>query len=67
MFGQPHFSQLNSLLNSRFDEQGVLVAVHRGTGLGTVVENTTPAVLAALRSGADMVEVDVVRSSDGEY
>lgn len=44
-----------------------LIAVHRGTGLGMIPENTTGAVLAAVRHGADIVEIDVTRSSDGEY
>lgn len=41
--------------------------MHRGTGLGAIVENTTPAVIAAARSGGDLIEIDVVRSRDGVY
>src|SRR5262249_29350123 len=44
-----------------------LMAVHRGTGLGNVPENTWLAVEAALRQGADMVEIDVVESTDGDF
>ena len=43
------------------------IAVHRGTAHGAVVENTVGAVTAALRSGTDMVEIDVVESTDGDY
>ncbi|MGY0055804.1 glycerophosphodiester phosphodiesterase family protein [Streptomyces sp. LZ34] len=43
------------------------MAVHRGTGLGTIAENTQRAVEAALRQGAEMVEIDVVESTDGEF
>jgi hypothetical protein len=67
VFGQPQYSQINSTLLRMFERRGTLIAVHRGTGLGAIVENTTPAVIAASRSGADLVEVDVVESSDGDY
>lgn len=67
MFGQSRYATINSVLNRRFEERGTLVAVHRGTGLGPIVENTTPAVVAAMRSGADLVEVDIARSKDGVY
>jgi len=45
----------------------VQVAVHRGTGLGAIAENTLGAVVAAARQGADIVEIDVVETSDGEF
>jgi hypothetical protein len=67
VFGQPLYASINRLLNRRFEERGRLIAVHRGSGQGPIVENTTPAVVAAVRSGADIVEVDVVRSADGAY
>ncbi|MHA7142842.1 glycerophosphodiester phosphodiesterase family protein [Arthrobacter sp. CAL618] len=67
MFGQDQFHSINSLLNNRFAEKNPLVAVHRGTGLGMIVENTSHAVTAALRSGADMVEIDVIQSTDGGF
>ena len=31
------------------------------------VENTLPAFYAAMQSGADILEIDVVRSSDGKF
>lgn len=40
---------------------------HRGFGRGSVAENTAAAVRAAAMSHADIVEVDVIRSSDGEF
>lgn len=44
-----------------------LVVAHRGVDGGTIVENTIAAATFAFRSGADMVEFDVTRSSDGEF
>lgn len=67
MFGQNTFRDTNALLNSRFAEKNPLIAVHRGTGLGMIIENTVPAVAAALRSGADMVEIDIIGSTDGDF
>jgi hypothetical protein len=67
MFGLQKFAGINAPLNAAFSGRLPLVAVHRGTGLGTLVENTLPAVTAALRQGAEMVEIDVVESTDGEF
>jgi glycerophosphoryl diester phosphodiesterase len=67
MFGQTQYANTNALLNSKLTERRPLIAVHRGAGQGMIVENTAAAVLAAVRSRADMVEIDVVESSDGEY
>ncbi|MDL5352232.1 glycerophosphodiester phosphodiesterase family protein [Microbacterium sp. zg-YB36] len=66
-FGQPAHTLINRRLNDRFALRGLLIAVHRGTGQGMVAENTAAAVTAAVRSGGDLVEIDVVRSLDGEY
>src|SRR5690606_35073124 len=40
---------------------------HRGTAGGAVTENTADAAHAAFLSGAEIVEIDVISSSDGEY
>lgn len=49
------------------DKNGVLIAVHRGTNGGNVIQNTTMAYLNAIAHKGDMVEVDVIRSKDGEF
>ena len=66
-FGQERHAVVNRRLNERFRTCGVLIAVHRGTGLGMIAENTAAAVTAATRSGGDLIEIDVVRSRDGEF
>ncbi|KKI91856.1 hypothetical protein WQ54_12540 [Bacillus sp. SA1-12] len=43
------------------------MAVHRGSSMGNIIENTLPAFYAAMQSGADILEIDVVRSSDGKF
>ncbi|WP_406713614.1 glycerophosphodiester phosphodiesterase family protein [Trueperella pyogenes] len=44
-----------------------LIAVHRGSSAGTIMPNTISAGKAAVLQGADIVELDVARSLDGEY
>jgi len=66
-FGQPRFASVNAALNDRAAAVGTLVVVHRGTASGSIVENTPEAVVAALASGGDVVEIDAVASTDGEF
>lgn len=40
---------------------------HRGFWGGNVIQNTRQAAIVAVKAGADIVEVDVCRSSDGVY
>lgn len=46
-------------------QQKVLIAAHRGVAGGNVPCNSVPAFQAALRQGADIIELDVSMSSDG--
>lgn len=58
---------------SRFEElmrrtvSRPLVIAHRGTPLGSFADNTVGALLGAVRSGADVVETDVIASRDGRF
>lgn len=54
-------------LNEYVKQHGVLIAVHRGTNGGNIIQNTTKAYINAIAHKGDMVEVDVVRSKDGEF
>ena len=47
-------------------EDKVLIAAHRGVAGGNIPCNTLPAFEAALRQGADIIELDVTRSMDGQ-
>lgn len=44
-----------------------LIVAHRGLWGGNVIQNTRQAALLAKRAGADIVEIDISRSSDGVY
>ena len=64
-FGQDRFADINELLNTRFAEKQVLIAAHRGSWHGNIIQNTVGAYKAAIRMGADMVETDTSVSTDG--
>lgn len=65
MIGKAKYSETNNLLNEKLDKLGVLIAVHRGSPGGNIVENTIPAYKAALQLGGDILEIDVIKSVDG--
>ncbi len=44
-----------------------LICAHRGVSGGNIPCNTMAAFAAALAQGADMIELDVTKSRDGEY
>jgi len=59
--------QYNKLLNKKFSEEEVLVVSHRGFGGGNIVLNTISAMQNAINCGADILELDISVSLDGEF
>lgn len=59
------FSEIREKLWRKKEEKGVLIAAHRGTFGGSVVQNTMLSYKNALLHGADIVEMDVAKSADG--
>lgn len=57
----------NNLFSEKIDEKKVLIAAHRGASGGNIIGNTIPGFYAALQSGADIIEFDVVKSTDGIF
>ena len=57
----------NEPLKKVIEKNKVLIAAHRGTNGGNVLQNTCLAYENALLHGADMIEVDVIRSTDGVF
>lgn len=51
----------------RKEQSGILIAAHRGTSGGYIVPNTLPAFENALKHGADILEIDAIMSTDGEF
>ncbi len=65
MIGKACYREINRLLEEQLDKKNVLIAVHRGTWGGNIIENTIPAYKMALSMGADLFECDVAMSTDG--
>lgn len=57
----------NQPIRDRIKTRGVLIAAHRGTSGGNVVQNTVLAYKNALLHGADMIEVDASMTKDGVF
>lgn len=56
---------LKSITEQR-KEKGILVAAHRGVAGGNIPPNTIAAFDIALKEGADILEMDLFKSKDGE-
>jgi len=55
------------LLQKKFRENKVLITAHQGFGGGNIVLNTPNAMINAVNCGAEIVEIDISRSKDGDY
>lgn len=64
-FGKEEYREINSFLSEKIAQKKALIAVHRGSWCGNIIQNTVPAYIAAIGMGADMVEADVSMSTDG--
>ena len=58
------FSEMQEKLLQKKREKGILIAAHRGTFGGSIVQNTILSYKNALLHGADIIEVDVAKSVD---
>lgn len=56
---------MNTILK-QYENRGILVAAHRGVAGANIPCNTIPAFEIALRSGAEILEMDLFKSTDGE-
>ena len=55
------------IIKDKLKQHPFLIAVHRGSSMGNIVENTIPAFRAAVQSNADILEIDIIRSTDGKF
>ena len=51
----------------RKEKNKILIAAHQGASGGYIVPNTIPAFENALKHGCDIIEVDTVISTDGDF
>lgn len=57
----------NDILKKKLEEREILIASHRGVCGGNICQNNRLAYKAALLYGADMIEMDVIQSTDGVF
>lgn len=56
----------DEIFRKKIKDNKILICAHRGSFGGGIIENTLPAFNNALKLGADIVEMDVSRTKDGE-
>lgn len=60
--------KINSqLFKQKMNEQDFLILVHRGSHSGNIIENTSDAAKVSLVQQVDMVEIDISKSTDGDF
>lgn len=57
----------NQAIRNRIKSNKILIAAHRGTCGGNIVQNTYMSYKNALLHGADMIEVDAAMTTDGVF
>ncbi|MFT8315544.1 MAG: glycerophosphodiester phosphodiesterase family protein [Clostridium sp.] len=62
-----NFELIRENIWKKKEERKILIAAHRGTCGGNIVQNTIKAYENALKHGADIIEVDVIMSTDGDF
>lgn len=64
-YGKEKYKKINENLNNLIKTKKCLISVHRGTRGGNIIENSIEAFKIAYDFGADMVELDIAKSTDG--
>lgn len=57
----------NALFKQKLHDQKFLIMVHRGSHGGNIIENTSEAVKVSKIQHADVVELDISKSTDGDF
>lgn len=65
--GRPQYATTNAVIAALAGRGRPLIVSHRGLGGGPIAENTAGAITTAVQLGADVVELDVIASTDGEF
>lgn len=64
-YGKEKYKHINKNINKLIEQKKCLISVHRGTRGANIIENTIDAFRLAYAFGADMVELDIAKSTDG--
>lgn len=57
----------NKCLKDALRSKEFLIVAHKGSHGGNVIENTRLSAKIAFMEGADIVEIDVIKSADGKF
>lgn len=61
------YKKIRERIDALLEEKQVLIAAHRGSSGGNIMENTPRSTAVALRQKADIIEMDVACDTDGNY
>ncbi len=65
MIGKECYREINENLNAQLKDKKMLIAVHRGSWGGNIIENTVAAYDLCRQMGADLFECDLSMTTDG--
>lgn len=60
-------NRLNEKLKQKLKENMFLIINHRGSHGGNIIENTSDSAIVSHKEGADIVEIDISMSTDGDF
>lgn len=58
---------ISARLREEIKKKNLLIAAHRGSSGGNILGNTIPGFKTALMQGADILEMDIIQSTDGVF
>jgi len=61
------YQEIRDEIIRRKEKNKILIAAHQGTSGKYIIPNTIPAFENALKHGCDIIEVDAVMSTDGDF
>jgi len=62
-----NFINIKQNIWQKKEKNKILISAHKGTFGGNIIQNTIPAYENALKHDADIIEVDVIMSTDGDF
>ncbi|MEG0692630.1 MAG: glycerophosphodiester phosphodiesterase family protein, partial [Oscillospiraceae bacterium] len=67
MFDKIEIDTINHLLNEKFKQNSFLISAHQGTHGANIIPNTISAFTNAIKQNANIVELDIIKSTDGQF
>lgn len=67
MYSNKKIFENNKYLCEKLNDKDFLIVAHRGSSKGNIIENSVLSTKVAFLEGADIVELDVIRSKDNVF